>query len=112
MPSVVEGLPILLVAFLGGAIHRLVPNICSFTDFTYRRFGPFVQVDTMPAMPAVSCHHASVTCLCKQHAYGPMCAHLRCRFLSVTAQLVSLLTSCFCVSPHLSLVVVDSFATA
>lgn len=38
------GLPILLVAFLGGAIHRLVPNICSFTDYTYRRFGPFVQV--------------------------------------------------------------------
>ena len=44
MLASVTGLPIILVAFLGGAIHKLVPNICSFTDFTNRRFGPVVQV--------------------------------------------------------------------
>ena len=38
------GLPILIIAFLGSQIHRLVPNICSFTDFTNRRFGMIVQV--------------------------------------------------------------------
>ena len=44
------GLPIILVAFLGGAIHRLIPNICSFTDYSYRRFGPIVQVGLLSAV--------------------------------------------------------------
>lgn len=33
-----------MIAFLGGFVHKLVPNVMSFTDFVKRRFGPVVQV--------------------------------------------------------------------
>ncbi len=49
----IAGLPIILVAFLGGWIHKLVPNICSFTDFTNRRFGPVVQASCAADLPVV-----------------------------------------------------------
>lgn len=42
--AVSSGLPVLMIAFLGGYVHKLVPNVLSFTDFVYRRFGPAVQV--------------------------------------------------------------------
>lgn len=38
------GFPVLMIAFLGGYVHSLVPNVLSFTDFVRRRFGPVVQV--------------------------------------------------------------------
>lgn len=38
------GFPVLIIAFLGGYVHQLVPNVMSFTDFVRRRFGPFVQI--------------------------------------------------------------------
>ena len=34
----------LMIAFLGGYVHKLVPNVMSFTDFVKRRFGPVVQI--------------------------------------------------------------------
>lgn len=33
-----------MIAFLGGYVHKLVPNVMSFTDFVKRRFGPVVQI--------------------------------------------------------------------
>ena len=63
------GLPILIIAFLGSRIHQLVPNICSFTDFTNRRFGMVVQVSR--------CRHAClqaathVPAVCSLHAWWP-----------------------------------------
>ena len=38
------GFPILVIALLGSKIHELVPDIFSFTDYVYRRFGPVAQV--------------------------------------------------------------------
>ena len=34
----------LVIAFLGGSVHRLVPNVLSFSDFVQRRFGTAVQI--------------------------------------------------------------------
>ena len=39
MYAVACGMPILIVAFFGGYIHRLVPDVLSFADFVRRRFG-------------------------------------------------------------------------
>lgn len=38
------GFPILMIAFLGGFVHKLVPNVLSFSDFVQRRFGTVVQI--------------------------------------------------------------------
>ena len=54
MLAPVAGLPIILIAFLGGWIHKLVPNICSFTDFTNRRFGPVVQASRAGGLAVVA----------------------------------------------------------
>jgi Na+/proline symporter len=35
---------VLMIAFLGSYVHKLVPNVMSFTDFVKRRFGPVVQI--------------------------------------------------------------------
>ena len=34
----------LIIAFIGGYVHKLVPNVMSFTDYVKRRFGPVVQI--------------------------------------------------------------------
>ncbi|CAI5529735.1 unnamed protein product [Closterium sp. Naga37s-1] len=40
--AVCAGLPVLLVACVGAAVHRLVPNVVSMADYVRRRFGlPF-----------------------------------------------------------------------
>jgi Na+/proline symporter len=44
MYAVSSGFPVLMIAFLGGYVHKLVPNVMSFTDFVRRRFGPVVQI--------------------------------------------------------------------
>lgn len=38
------GFPILIIAFFGGHIHDLIPDIFSFTDYVKRRFGLVVTV--------------------------------------------------------------------
>jgi Na+/proline symporter len=43
-PMCATGFPVLMIAFLGGYVHSLVPNVMSFTDFVRRRFGPVVQI--------------------------------------------------------------------
>jgi hypothetical protein len=40
----VTGFPVLMIAYLGAYVHKLVPNVLSFTDFVRRRFGPVVQI--------------------------------------------------------------------
>lgn len=44
MYSISCGLPILIVAFLGGIIHQLVPTVISMADYVRRRFGLVVSL--------------------------------------------------------------------
>lgn len=44
MYALASGFPILMIAFLGGFVHKLVPNVLSFSDFVQRRFGTIVQI--------------------------------------------------------------------
>mmetsp|Transcript_1562 Transcript_1562/g.4619 ORF Transcript_1562/g.4619 Transcript_1562/m.4619 type:complete len:552 (+) Transcript_1562:384-2039(+) len=44
MYAISSGFPVLVIAFLGGFVHKLVPNVLSFSDFVQRRFGFTVQI--------------------------------------------------------------------
>lgn len=51
------GFPVLMIAFLGGFVHKLVPNVMSFTDYVKRRFGPVVQIYiSLLMVRSSSCH--------------------------------------------------------
>ena len=54
------GFPVLMIAFLGGYVHSLVPNVLSFTDFVRRRFGPVVQIYVSLLMLFNSEYHTSI----------------------------------------------------